>query len=324
MALVAAPATTPDWDAGEMRRLFARAEGASRTPSLAAQNQALLAMASAAYRASPLDLARDFDAAAQRVLRRRVPDHPNVKAGQWLTALIRQFYADAAQRCKVLGRFSTDRRDRAYFERMARQAQVAADTLARELRLEVEGLKGYASPLPVVDGDPPYKFVSQARVGPNGAINVDGMDRIKFVGHRPPPDAERTPEGALSKLQAAFVFFNRSATSLGKYDRQWAKKKGHVQAVVPARFPAVYLNEIARAAQAANMRRLHVMTMTKRGSLRELAVDLRAVKRRKKKRAKQVEVTCADHISMAMCAQRIDYARQKGRPLWSSSAGASQ
>ena len=322
MAGAPTASAAPDWNADELKGLLARAQAAARTPTIDAQNRALLTLAVAAYRAPAADVQGDVESTAKRVLRRRLPDHPNVKKGQWLNALLRQFYADASARCGVLGRFARGRADRAYFERMKRETLVAADQLAASLQLEVDGLDGFSALLPVVDGAPPYRFASQAVVGAQGGIDVDGMERIRFVGHRPPPDAERTARGSVRKLFSAFQFFERSARSLASYDRTWAKKRGHVRAVVPARFPAVYLNEIARAARGAKMRRMHVMVMTKRGELRELRVDLSPRKKRRKAKGKKgpasIKVTCADDIAMTLCAQRIAYAAEKGRPYWAT------
>ncbi len=308
----------PNWTAEEMKALLARAQGAGRTPTLEAQNQALLALAVAAYRAKVSDRFGDPETLAKAVLRKRDPDHPNVRHGQWLNALLRQFYDDAHRRCDVLRRFARDRRDRAFFEQMTRQAKAAADALAGDLQLEVEGLDGFFSPLPVVDGDKPYAFASQVTVNRQGGIDVDGMERIRFVGHRGPPDAARTSKGSIRELYSAFLFFQRSAESLAAYDPSWAKKRGHVRAVIPARFPAAYLNEIARAAKEAKMRRLHLMVMTKRGELRELRVDLRQGKRRRGRGPAQVPVTCDDDTPMSQCAARVAHARATGRPLWAT------
>ena len=312
---IAASPSTPAWDSGEMKRLLSHAQAAARAPSLPAQNQALLVMAASAYR-SQIGTG-DPEAIAKRILRDLEPDHPNVKKGQWLNALLRRFYDDAAARCLVLGRFSRSRDDRQFFGVMAQQSKAAADQLAQTLELRVEGLQGFTALLPVVDGDKPYSHVSQAVVSASGAITVDGMERVRFAGHRPPADVQRTGKGALRKLFAALRFIDQSARSLARYDKAWAKKRGHLRTVVPARFPAVYFNEIARAAREARMRRLHVMVMTKRGELRELAVDLKK-SRRKKKRGASVPVTCADDITMTLCAERIAYARKKGRPYWAT------
>ncbi len=304
-----------------MKRLLAQAQAAARSPSLFAQNQALFVMAVAAYRVraeGPVGPANassgdGLEARAKRVLRRIDPDHPNVKRGQWLDALLRRFYADAAARCRTLGRFSRNRRDRVFFDGMAQQAAIAAEQLARTLELQVEGLDGFSAPLPVVDGDEPYPHVCQAVVTADGGINIDAVQRVRFVDHRPPAAEERTGRGALRKLHSAFLFFERSASSLARYDRAWAKKRGHVRAVVPAQFPARYLNEIAKAAREAKIRRLHVMVMTSRGELRELGVDLMKSKRKKQRRRSR-DVTCDDDVSMTRCAERIAYAGQRGRP----------
>ncbi len=317
--VVAATAGPPDWSAKEMKTLLAQAQAAARAPSVQMREQTLLTMAAAAYRARQVHLSRDMDASAKRILRLRDPDHPDVKKGQWLNALVRRFYDDASTRCRVLGRFARTRPDRTYFEQMAEQTRAVADELARGLLLQVEGLEGFTAPLPIVErGDQPYKFASKVNVGPNGAIDVDGVQRIRFTGHRPPGDDARTARGAVRTLYSAFQFFNRSAKLMAEFDENWAKKRGHVQAVVPGRFPAIYFNEVARAAREAKMRRFHLMVMTKRGDLRELVLDLRPTKARGKKRRPQVPVTCADDSTMTLCAQRIAHAHAKGRPLWSA------
>ena len=320
MVFIAATAEAPDWSAKEMKALLARSQAATRSPSMQAQNQALFSMAAAAYRTKRVTFGADLESSAKRILRKRDPDHPDVKKGQWLSALLRRFYDDASARCGVLGRFARTREDRAYFEHMTLQTRAAADHIAQGLLLQVDGLEGFTPPLPVADGDRPYLYASKVVVGANGAIDIDGVERARFTDHRPPGDAGRTATGAVRNLVSAFQFFSRSAKMLARFDNQWAKKRGHVQAIVPARLPALYLNEIARAAQQAKMRRLHVMVMTKRGELRELRVDLRTLKAKSKGKGRrpQVPVTCADDASMTLCAQRIAHARAKGRPLWTS------
>ena len=72
------------------------------------------------------------------VLERREPDHPNVRSGQWLKALMRQFYADIAKRCDGLARFERDRRDRKYLKDMAGAAQKNADFLASSIEIVVD------------------------------------------------------------------------------------------------------------------------------------------------------------------------------------------
>jgi len=314
--IVSASPTQPDWSAKELRTLLSQAQSAAHTPTLEAQNQVLLVMASSAYRVRS-GVGGDIQSNAKTVLRRRVPEHPNVKKGQWLDALIRQFYDDVSKRSAILARFSRERSERVFFEQMAQQARAASDQLAQNLQLEVEGLEGFFAPLAIVDGVKPYPHAARATVGPDGSIDVEGMKRVQFVGHQPPPNADRTGKGALRRLFSAFQFFERSARSLGAFDDKWAKKRGHIRAIVPARFPAIYLNEIARAAREAKLCRLHVMVMTKRGELRELRVDLKKPKS-KKRRAKSVDVTCADAITMTRCAERIAYAQKKGRPVWAT------
>lgn len=307
------PAGAPDWKKDEVKTLLGRVQAAARLPSVERKDAELARIAGAAYRVPP---ERDESTGqyAKRVLRRRDPQHPNVKKGQWLTALMRRFYADVAERAGLLARFELDRSDRQFLERMAGEAKKIANQLAGSLEMVVDGLEEGTEPLPAVGGEPPTKRGVLARVHSGGVLTVQRLDRARFEGHRPPEDHPRTKHGALKEVYSAHKQYQTSAIMFGKYDEDWRKNRGHVRALVPAAYPAIYLNEIARAAKEAGMHTLHLLTMEKRGDLRELPLALK--KQRRKKKQKWFELSCPDRQPMGECAQRLKHGHLNGRVLY--------
>lgn len=313
----AAEAKAPEWDRKELRTFFAQIQNAARAPSVAVKDRALAQVAGGAYRV-PEKAGEPTETYAKRILRKRVPDHPSVKQGQWLTALTRQLYLDLSDRCRLVARFERDREDRRYFQGMSEQTKQVAAQLAGQLELVVEGLDEVTEPLPAVGGEPSEDRGVMARVHDGGVITVQRLDRVRFQGHRPPPDRPRTAKGALKEVFGAQKQFNAFAKTIGKYDGAHARAHGHVQVIVPASYPAIYLNEIVRGGVEAGMHTLHLKTMTKRGELRELRVALRAPDshRRRKKAPKLVPVSCEDAQPMSGCAKKLKHASLRGQPLY--------
>src|SRR5688572_5257717 len=146
--------STQSWSKGDLRTMLSRVEAATRSPTVEAKDTELANVGGMAY-AVPRQQGEGNEDYAKRVLRKRDPDHPNVKKGQWLAALMRMFYADVSARCALLARFETVRDERIYFDRMAQMSKGAADQIGATLELTVEGLEGFVEPLPVATGQAP-------------------------------------------------------------------------------------------------------------------------------------------------------------------------
>lgn len=303
--------TRPRWSKDELKTLFTRVQGAARAPSVQAQNEAMGNIAGLAYRVERR-ASESLEAYARRTLRTREPDHPAVKKGQWLSALTRRFYLDASVRFAHLAKFELSGRDRRYLEKMAGETKRYAAIIAQSLELILEGLEGVVEPLPAVDGEPPERRGAMVRIHGGGKITIEGLDRVKFEDHQPPSERARTGKGALRELFSAQRQYNVSAEMLGRYDRAWKRNRGHVQVVLPAAYPALYLNEVVRGGKQAGMHTLHVMTMSKRGELRELRIRLSPKKAWKKKKLEPTVVRCADEETAELCAKRIRHATVRG------------
>jgi hypothetical protein len=316
-------AAAPTWAADEVRAIFSRSEMANTGLQGEAQSEELANTGGIAYRV-PRDPNEGRDAYIKRVLKKRKPDHPNVKKDQWLTALWRQLYEDLSQRSDSLARIARDRKERAYFEQMAQQAKAAANALAGTLEITIEGLEGFFPPIPIADGEEPVTIGGQASVR-GGVVNIEGIDRARFPNDQIPEKAVRTTRGAIKELFSAMKQYNVSASMIGQYEGAWRKNKGHLRAIIPAAAPALYLNELARAGIEAEMTTIHLMTMSKKGALRELPLQIQKAKPDKKKgkrptkkaepEAEMTEVSCADTLPMQRCAERITEARAGGAPL---------
>src|SRR5687768_8119016 len=193
------PPGTQGWSKAELKTMLARVQVAARAPSIEAQDTELANVGGMAY-----SLARNQgetnEAYAKRVLRKRDPDHPNVKKGQWLSALMRMFYSDVSSRCALLARFELAREDRVYLEKMAQESKQAAAQIASKLELTVEGLEGFVEPLPIVaQGLAPETRGASAMVH-RQKITIENIDRVTFAGHQPPDDAARTGRGSLREV----------------------------------------------------------------------------------------------------------------------------
>ena len=317
-ALAAPPeedARAPSWDRDELKQLFVRIRGAADAPTVEAKDLGLVQVAAAAYRKTPSP--GPIEEMAKQVLRAREPQHPSVQRGQWLTALTRRLYLDLSVRCDRVARFGNTRDDRRYFEGMAQQTRAVAEQLGASLVLVVEGLDETTEALAPVGGEPPTDRGVVARIHSGGVVTIHKMDRVRFKEHRPPPEHPRTTSGALREVYGAQKQFNTFAQTMGKYDRGQREQYGHVQVILPAAYPALYLNEVVRGGVEAGMHTLHVKTMTPRGELRELVLAIggpRPAKGKKKSRkeAREIEVRCDEAQLMADCAKRLKHATEQG------------
>ncbi len=314
LLVMAAPpdASTPDWNKAAVRTMLGRAQQAARAPTVEAQDTELAQLGGEAYgvKRNPSESNEVF---AKRVVRSRDPDHPNVKSGQWLSALMRMFYADISRRSALLARFETNRNDRVYLEKMSEEAKAASSQIAGTLELTVEGLEGFVEPLPVAVGQAPELRGAMAMVH-HQKITIENIDRITFNGNQPPDSAGRTAHGSLREVYGALKQYDVSAQMLGQYESQWRKNKGHLRVVIPQEYPAIYLNEIVRGGLEAGMKVLHLMTMSKRGELRELRLPMQWGAKATGK--KEVVVSCSDEIPMQECATRIVHAGTLGSAVY--------
>jgi hypothetical protein len=319
LVIAAAPqpaAGDPTWDAKETKDILNRCKGAT--------DDQLADAAGVAYRLSR-SANESTEAYSKRIVHKRVPDHPNVKKGQWINAVTRQLYADLAKRCDVLARFSLDKQEGRFFEGCARDAKAAADAVAKTIEIGVEGAPGFMAPLAYCDGaDEPEIYGAQATVKSTGAITIENIDRVHFVNDQPPESATRTANGALKEVFSSFKQYNVSAQMIGHYEGVWRKNKGNVRAWIPGEAPAIYLNEMVLAASEAEMHTLRLMCMTKKAELRELKIPLiapkpvKAAKKKPKKGAaleseKQTAfVKCPSDVSMQKCVDHLVKARSNG------------
>jgi hypothetical protein len=308
----------PVWNGDELKGFFQRVQVANQLPTVDAKDNELAAIAGVAYRvaASKLESRETY---AKRILKARNPEHPNVKNGQWLSALYRQLYDDVSKRCEQVARIEANAQQRAMFENMSRQARSFADQIASTLEVTVEGLPGAWQPLAVIEsGDEPTMSCVQATVK-NGAISIDNLDRARFENDQPPADVRRTAKGAIKELVSAFKFYNVSAKMIGHYEEGQRKSFGHACLVLPAAIPSMYLNELAKAGIEAEMSLFHLMVMTRKNELTELRLLLQKPKPAKGKAPKSttwINVRCAGAIPFQKCAERIAEARANGSPLF--------
>lgn len=303
----AGAAEGPAWSLKDLRRIVAELDAAGRHPDVRAKDEQLALAAARAYGEVPRP-GDDVAKLSVRTLTGRVPTHPEVEAGQELLALMRQLYADISERAGRLGRLTRDRKDRAWLEETATGAGQAADTLASEIRVKLAGIQDAVELPPKAPGDAPTGIGAKAEVV-QGRIIVERLPRATFVGDRPPADLARTRGGALREVRAALKQFDTTAQMLGQYDPEWKKKRGHLQVIIPARAPAIYLNEIWRAAGEVSMRWIHLLTLDG-GELKEIPLRVSA-----SKRAKATAVSCPDDQVMSQCALRLAHARAEGATL---------
>lgn len=315
------PGDAPAWGAAELRGLFLRITEAGRLPRTEDQDAALASVAGLAYRAPPRQGAEPVDAFAKRVLKIREPNHPTVKKGQWLSALMRALYEDASKRSDLLARFEKDRNDRNYFAQMAKETKTLADVLAKDLETSFEGVDGFVAPLAVASTcEALVSHGAQASVR-DGAITIENLERVRFKQDAPPPDVIRTAQGAIREVFSAQKQYNISAEMLGMYEATWRKNRGQLRVMIPGAAPSIYLNELARGATEAGMHTLHVLVTSKGNELCELALRLvdstTKGKKPKKRGAKSadahvIDVHCPDDAPMQKCIDGIIASKREG------------
>src|SRR5262245_36854949 len=125
LIVAATPESTQSWSKADVRSMIARVQAASRSATAQAQDTEPAHVGGMAY-ALARNQGESNEQYAKRALRKRDPDHPNVKKGQWLSALMRMFYQDVSERCAVLAKFETTRDDRVFLEKMANEAKQAS------------------------------------------------------------------------------------------------------------------------------------------------------------------------------------------------------
>jgi hypothetical protein len=305
---VSAPSgVAPDWNKQELKLLLSRWEAASHLQTPEERDLEFARTVGAAYRVTP-GPGESLDDYCRRVTKQRDPAHPAVKAGQWLLAASRKFYEDVARRAETLSRFETDRRDRAYLDQNAKLAKNAAEIITKDIQMKVDGAEGFIAPLPTAPGDPPTKVGVEAMVR-QGKISLDNLDRATFPGDAPPEEIERTATGAVRELVAAQKNYNLRADTIGMVDKNLKKGKGQLRVFIPGGAPALYLNELARAAKEAAMHTVYVMVHDpKDGKLRQIPFALTEPKRAKKPKKGQKEavgVRCHDADSMQTCVTKV-------------------
>lgn len=314
-AAAAEPEGPPAWGVEDARRLLAEIEAAGRAPSVAAKDAALTRVMAGAYGTTPRP-GEAADGLAARALRRRSPGHPEVEAGRWLLALGRRFYLDLSERAGVLARFTRDRRERQWLEARGAEAARAAETLGAELRVKLPGVKGLVELPPRVGGVEPTRRGAKAELV-GGRLIIERLPRADFRGGRVPEDAPRTRGGALREVYAALKQFDTTAQMLGRYDRGWREKRGHVQAILPAAAPAAALNELARGGLEAKMRHLHLVTLDEAGAVREVPLRLRVSTKEKKTSKEPIrKLSCEDVERMQACARKLRHAQTQGVVLY--------
>ena len=265
-------AAGPEWSKNDVMGLLQQAEMAASAQSVEAKDAQLVNAAGYAYQVQR-SAGESNDGYARRILLKREPAHSTVRRGQWLLALMRVFYQDVGERARALARFETNRRDRQFFEEKSQSALQIAKAIAPLVQVRIEGVEEYMAPLPIAPGAAPSGFGAKAYVLDN-KVRIEALDRATFDGDRPNPEAERT-NGGLREFYGAFKMFNTNARLFGEVDRAKGRAEGHVQAFLPAAKPAVYLNEIARAAKAAKMHTIFLMTIgPESGELREIRLSL--------------------------------------------------
>jgi hypothetical protein len=314
-------AEAPVWSAPELKQLFARISAAGNLPPQQYTAE-MAAIGGIAYRV-PATPNESPDLYAKRVLKKREPAHPNVKAGQWVLALTRTFYSDVSKRCEGIARFEKDRNERNYFDRMAKETKTLADQFAKDVQTAIEGVPGFTSPPPnAAECDEVTGYGAQVTVR-SGVIGIENLDRATFVNDAPKDDAPRTGRGSLREIFSAFDQYNRSAAVLSPYESSWRKNRGNFRMTIPADAPAIYLNELILGAIEADMALGRLMVMGKGNKLCELRLPLKAVKPAKSKKKAQPAgpagpaiVKCPSEVTMQRCVEHIVEAKKAGAFLF--------
>jgi hypothetical protein len=315
-----APGEAPQWSKAELKELFAQAH--QNYPNEQAQLDGLARLGGRAYRVEPRagEQALGF---AERVVKLRQLHHPNVKKEQWVLALLRQFYADLAERCGTLARFERDAGDTKFLNQCAAEAKATSIEAEKSLTFVIEGVEGLVEPLPMVDDPSPTKKIGAFAMVQRGIFVIENMERLRFENDRPKADVARTKRGALREIYSAQKQFNVSNQMIGMYDPKMRGQVAHLTAAVSASSPSIYLNELLRGAKEAEMKTLHLLVMSKTNELSELTVLLERPpppKGKPKKKAPPppavIEVRCGDEQSVQLCATKIAEAKAQGLVLY--------
>lgn len=310
-ALAASATGAPEWTKDQVVALISSSEAAGQSPNPEA---AFTDVAGGAY-GYRRQTGESNESMARRVLRRLQKGHPEVRHGQWLSALARRFYADVGERARTHARFERERRMRTYLEAKAEQASATAAQIAPTIEIKIPGMEGYVAPLAVADGDEPDTHGATAFVH-GQRITIEHLDRVTFEDHRPPPNAPRTPQGALRELVAAQKQFNTHSEMFARIDKEKARGRRVLRVFVGAAWPAVYLNELVRAAQEAKMRTMFLMTLSPgEPRLRQIEISLQTPTTKKGKRAPE-PVMCKDPVLMQRCVESIAEVRTTSKRLY--------
>lgn len=308
----------PTWTKDELKGLFSRAEMAGNQETTEGKDAEMARTMGSAYRILP-NAGETADAYARRVLKKIEPVHPEVKQGQWILALARRFYLDTGKRADTLARIEPIRTDRQLLEVRAQQGKATADAISGMLVTKLD-TSGLMSPMPSAAGDVPNSFGCEAYVR-GEKIEVNKLDRMVFANHQVPPEATRSGRGAIRELVATMKDYNMRAQTMGMIDPAMKQGNKKLRMFIPSNHPALYLNELAAAAEEGGMVLLFVMVVDPAdGKMREIPLVFSASKapRPKGKKAKPVapvKIHCADDDTMQACATKLAAARAEGAVL---------
>lgn len=301
------------WNARTVASHFNTIELAARSSDAAARDTVLLTAAGQAYKTvrKPGESNEEF---ARRTIKKLDSLHPKVKKGQWLLALIYRFYSDLAQRSKTLSRFERRKKDRQYFEQQANTYEGYAQTISDLIRIKVKGLDAEIEMLPKAKGSTKKVHgIPVTVIGEN--ISIDQFKRVTFSGHQPAEDANRTAKGSLMSLFNSFRQKQVFAKLMARSGRRKDKSIGKTQLYLPANKPAVYYNEILRAAKEAKLHTAYLMVFKeKSGELAHLKIRLKRP-RSKKARRKVEAARCLDKERVQACVDRLSDLSKKGAIL---------
>ena len=281
------------------------------------RDEALLRAAAQAYKVARLP-SESPQLFAKRTLRTRDPKHHAVKKDQWLLALANRMYADLAARCENLARTQSRKRDRAWFQENAQAFKAYAATIAGMLRLKVPGVEAEIEPLAHARGLTARVVGIEVTVLGDG-IAIEQNRRISFPENRPPPDANRSARGSLMSLLNSLKQHQIFGKLMAKSKRRKNPKLGKTRLFVPQSKPALYLNELLRAAKEAKYKTAYVMTfMPKSRKLAHIPVMLRKPNKKDRKRFELRKVQCRDDEVMQSCAEYLAdqmIGKSKRRPV---------
>jgi len=303
-----------DWNTRKLRSYIENIELAARSTDAGARDAALLSVAGQAYKTTKKidESAEDY---ARRTLKKLDPAHPRVKKDQWLLALVQRLYSDLSQRSKALARFERRKKDKVFFEEKSKQFASYAQTIAGLIRVKVKGLDAEIEPLPVAKAS--NKKVSGVQVSVTGEnISIEQFKRVSFKNHKAPEDGNRTARGSLMSLFNSFrqkqVYAKLMARSKGRRD----KSLGKTRLYLPASKPAIYYNEILRAAKEAKLHSAFLMVfMPKSGKVGHITIKLNKPSSKQGKKRKYESARCPDGELMQACVDRLSEMKTKGAYL---------